>query len=246
MLSKRNNGDKIQQLYHYIEQSHSIVAITGAGISVGAGGITYRQLSKRIHGGGLRQSNDPKKMYDSFFRDYLDAMFRYQPSFSHYALADLEKAGKIIGIITTNEDCKHTMAGSKNVAEIQGGFQVNRCCKCGRHYDGYEIWNQPLDKMPQCESCGGIILPYELYSGIGLYEEAVIKAQEWISQADMLLVIGTNGYYGGAYWNYRRRDAIIVQINPGHTGFDSVADLNIRDECDKVFKQLQERYENNG
>ncbi len=244
MLSRRNSSDKIQQLYDYIENSHKIVAITGAGISVGAGGITFRQLSKKVHGGLLR-TNDPKKMFDSFFRDYLEAMFRYQPSFSHYVLADLEKEGKLIGIITTNEDCKHTIAGSKNVAEIQGGFQVNRCSKCGRHYDGYEIWNQHLDKMPQCEVCGGIILPYELYSGIGLYEEAVIKAQDWISQADMLLIIGTNGYYGGAYWDYRRRDAIIVQINPGHTGFDSVADLNIREESDKVFKQLQERFGKN-
>lgn len=244
MFSK-NNNDKIEQLYNYIEHSHKMVAITGAGISVGAGGITFRQLSRKVHAGRLN-TDDPKKMYDSFFKDYLDAMFRYQPSFSHYALADLEKEGKLMGIITTNEDCKHTIAGSKNVAEIQGGFQVNRCSKCGRHYDGYEIWNQHLDKMPQCDVCGGIIVPYELYSGIGLYEEAVVKAQQWISQADMLLIIGTNGYYGSAYWNYRRRDAIIVQINPGHTGFDDIADLNIRDECDKVFKQLQERYEKNG
>lgn len=57
----------------------------------------------------------------------------------------------------------------------------------------------------------------------------------------MLLVIGTNGYYGSAYWNYRRRDAIIVQINPGHTRFDSAANLNIREPCDDVFQKLKAR-----
>ncbi|MCC8065781.1 MAG: hypothetical protein LIO94_01570, partial [Clostridiales bacterium] len=109
---------------------------------------------------------------------------------------------------------------------------------------GYEIWDQ--EELPKCESCGGRILPWELYSHIGLWEEGVKKAQDWISQADLLLVIGTNGYYGSAYWDYRRRDAVIVQINPGHTGFDSVADLNIREPCDDVFQKLKERRGRNG
>ena len=150
------NVDKIQQLADYIDQSHSMVAITGAGISLAGGGITYSQLSKTVRSGGFGS--------DDFLRSYVRAMHNYKPSFSHYALRDLETAGKLIGIITTNEDCMHTMAGSKNVAEIQGGFQVNRCSKCGRHYDGYEIWEQK--DLPRCESCGGRILPWELFSHI--------------------------------------------------------------------------------
>ncbi len=224
--------DQIQQLSDYINQSHNIVAVTGAGISLAGGGITYRQLfSKTILRGILGR--------DRFLRSYVKAMHSYKPTFSHYALRDLETAGKLIGIITTNEDCMHTMAGSKNVAEIQGGFQINRCSKCGRHYDGYEIWEQ--EDLPRCESCGGRILPWELYSHISLWEEGVQKAREWISKADLILVIGTNGYYGGAYWDYRRRDAVIVQINPGHTSFDQVAALNIREACDDVFHKLTER-----
>ncbi len=237
-FTKENQGDdKIQQLADYIDQSSSMVAITGAGISLAGGGITYSQLSRVVRGSGGFGS-------DEFLRSYVKAMHSYKPSFSHYVLRDLEEAGKLTGIITTNEDCMHTMAGSKNVAEIQGGFQVNRCEKCGRHYDGYEIWNQ--EELPRCESCGGRILPWELYSQISLYDEGVVKARQWISEADLLLVIGTNGYYSGAYWNYRRDDAIIVQINPGHTGFDRIADLNIREECDDVFHKLIERRQGNG
>lgn len=223
--------DQIQQLADYIEQSHSMVAITGAGISLAGGGITYSQLFSKTILRGIFGRN-------SFLRSYVKAMHNYKPTFSHYVLRDLETAGKLIGVITTNEDCMHTMAGSKNVAEIQGGFQINRCSKCGRHYDGYEIWDQK--ELPRCESCGGRILPWELYSHISLWEEGVQKAREWISKADLILVIGTNGYYGGAYWDYRRRDAVIVQINPGHTSFDHVADLNIREACDDVFHKLTE------
>ncbi|MCD8378943.1 MAG: hypothetical protein LUC95_01150 [Lachnospiraceae bacterium] len=50
----------------------------------------------------------------------IETMFSCQPSFAHYALEDLEKEGKLTGIVTTNVDCMHTIAGSENVAEIQG------------------------------------------------------------------------------------------------------------------------------
>ncbi len=230
MFSKSNPGDKIQRLSEYIDQSQRIVAITGAGISLSGGGVTYSQLSRTIRPGGFESK--------AFLESYVKTMHHYKPSYSHYALRDLEAEGKLIGIITTNEDCMHTIAGSKNVAEIQGSFQINRCSDCGRHYDGYEIWNR--DELPKCESCGGTILPWELYSHIGLWDDGVRKAQEWISKADLIIIIGTNGYYGGAYWGYRRSDAVIVQINPGRTAFDRVADLNIREECDDVFRKLKE------
>ncbi|MCD8190904.1 MAG: hypothetical protein LUD78_11955 [Clostridiales bacterium] len=225
--------DKIQQLADYIDRSHSIVATTGAGISVGGGGVTYGQM-RFSHRGGRRGTNA-----GSFLPTYLETMFSYQPSFAHYALANLEAEGKLTGIITTNVDCMHTIAGSKNVAEIQGSLQVNCCAKCGRHYDGYEIWKQ--DELPRCEACGGEILPWPLYSHIGLWDADVRKAREWISKADLILVIGTRGNYGDVYWSNRRRDAAIVQINPGHTGFDSVANLNIREPCDDVFQKLKAR-----
>lgn len=222
--------DKIQQLAEYIDQSSSIVATTGAGISVGGGGVTYGQM--RFSSRGRRGSGA-----GSFLPTYLETMFSYQPSFAHYALADLEAEGKLTGIITTNVDCMHTIAGSKNVAEIQGSLQVNCCSRCGRHYDGYEIWKQ--DELPRCEACGGEILPWPLYSHIGLWDADVRKAREWISKADLILVIGTRGNYGDVYWDYRRRGAAIVQINPGHTGFDGVANLNIRQGSDEVFQSLK-------
>lgn len=228
--------DKIQQLAEYIDQSSSIVATTGAGISVGGGGVTYGQM--RFSSRGRRGSGA-----GSFLPTFLETMFSYQPSFAHYALADLEAEGKLTGIITTNVDCMHTIAGSKNVAEIQGSLQVNCCAKCGRHYDGYEIWKQ--DELPRCEACGGEILPWPLYSHIGLWDVDVRKAREWISKADLILVIGTRGNYGDVYWDYRRRGAAIVQINPGHTGFDGVANLNIRQGSDEVFQSLKKLRQGN-
>ncbi|MCC8161118.1 MAG: hypothetical protein LIO53_07430 [Oscillospiraceae bacterium] len=230
------DNDKIRRLSEYIDKSERIVATTGAGISVGGGGLTYGQLFRSTHRGGAR---DLENGDNSFLHTYLDSMFRYEPSLSHYALADMEKDGKLIGIITTNVDCMHTIAGSENVAEIQGSVRVNCCADCGRHYDGYEIWNQ--DELPVCKECGRMILPWPLYSHIGLWDRDVKKAQKWIGEADLILAIGTRGNYGSVYWSYRRNDAVIVQINPGHTVFDHAAVLNIRENCDDVFRALKER-----
>ncbi|MCD7709448.1 MAG: hypothetical protein LUI02_06210 [Clostridiales bacterium] len=225
-------ADKIQQLCDYIDRSNAIVATTGAGISIAGGGVTYGQM----HFAGMRGGGYGS---DSFMKSFRDSMFNYEPSFSHYALRDLEEEGKLIGVITTNVDCMHTKAGSKNVAEIQGSFQVNCCASCGRHYDGYDIWNQ--EELPRCTVCGGSIQPWPIYSHIGLWDEDVNKAREWIGKADLILAIGTHGNYGGVYWSYRRRDAVVVQINPGRTAFDMEAALNIREECDAVFRQVKER-----
>ncbi|MCD8325868.1 MAG: hypothetical protein LUC90_04030 [Lachnospiraceae bacterium] len=63
-----------------------MVAITGAGISLAGGGITYSQLAQTVHPGDFES--------DDFLRSYVRAMHSYKPSFSHYALRNLEAAGK--------------------------------------------------------------------------------------------------------------------------------------------------------
>ncbi|MCD8348684.1 MAG: hypothetical protein LUD16_12225 [Lachnospiraceae bacterium] len=236
LFRENKNMDDIKRLADYIDHSSSIVATTGAGISVAGGGVTYGQMRFANRGSARRRSSQDG--HNSFLPSFLETMFSYQPSFAHYALAELEAEGKMTGIITTNVDCMHTIAGSKNVAEIQGSLQVNCCSSCGRHYDGYEIWKH--DNLPMCESCGGEILPWPLYSHISVWNPDVRKAKEWIAKADLILVIGTHGNYGDVYWDYRKRDAVIVQINPGHTYFDSIADLNIREGSDEVFHKLME------
>ncbi len=221
---------KVRKLAEYIDHSSHIVAATGAGISLSGGGVTYGQM--RI---SRRRSGDDD---GEFLRSFLDSLFHYDPSYSHYALRDLEKEGRMLGVITTNVDCMHTIAGSKNVAEIQGSMQVNCCEKCGRHYDSYEIWNH--EKLPKCPVCGGTITPWPIYSHVGIWEPAARMARMWISRADLILVIGTHGNYGDVYWDYRNRKAPVVQINPGYTYFDMCSDLNIKRGCDDVFKELAE------
>ncbi len=234
-------SDPISQLYNFLEESSYTVAITGAGISIAAGGVTMNGMIRDFRGGGMR-SGDPDQMYAAFDRAFFGSMFRHGPTYAHKALARLEQMGKLQGIITTNGDCLHTMAGSENVAEIQGSYQVNVCTGCGQYTYDYNIWNQ--GHMPVCEKCGSMILPYAQYSHIGLYDPDLEKAQEWMTHAELVMIIGATGCYTTTYWDYMKPGAKIVQINPGRTYFDSVADLNIRKESDPVFEELMKLEEN--
>ncbi len=92
--------------------------------------------------------------------------------------------------------------------------------------------------MPACEHCGGMLMPYNMYSHAGLLNSELKKAQQWMKQADLILIIGATGCYTSTYWDYKKRDAMIIQINPGRTYFDREADLNIKEGSDPVFEEL--------
>ncbi len=232
----------IEELYLSIMESTNTLVITGAGISIAAGGVTYSGMASRSRGGFLN-TDDPDSLYATYYRTFLGSMFEHGPTGAHKALAELEADGKIQGIITTNVDCMHTMAGSTNVAEIQGSFQVNVCPKCQHVTYGYDIWRD--GRMPQCENCGENLLPYNMYSHAGILYDELSKAQRYISKADLILIIGANGCYTHLYWNYRKRNAKVIQINPGMTYFDTVADLNVRGEADPIFIEVMKKYHEN-
>ncbi len=234
--------EEIEKLKTYIEESRNTAAITGAGISVSSGGLTFdvsnAEAMEEMTAIGSEDvlRNDPERYYRVLDQSFLHSMFVCGPDTAHRALARLEEEGKLKGIITTNVDCLHTIAGSKNVAEIQGSLQVNQCCDCGSRYDDYRIWSH--GKVPECTKCGGKIWAFPFYSHVGLNNREVRHAQEMIAEAELILIIGSNGAYSGSYWPSRNRKAKIVQINPGRTYFDRMADLNIRRGADEVFSAL--------
>ncbi len=235
-MSGKSLDEQVDYLYNALEESNFTVAITGAGISISAGGVSYAGMGSR--GGFGMRSGNPEKMYRSLYNVFMAPAFEHGPTVAHKALARLEEMGKLQGIITTNEDCIHTMAGSKHVAELEGSFQINTCEKCGYRNFDYNIWNQ--GHMPKCPECGGSMLPYNIYSGISLWNDAVRDAQNWMRKADLILVIGTSGYFGSVYWDYKKDSAGIIQINPKSTHFDSVAELSIHADADTVFGKLME------
>lgn len=225
----------IMLLWQYINSSRYTIAITGAGISMSAGIMDFQHMDvptvMKMSSSAFLKSC-PNQYYKAAQKTFLNAMFTSRPTIAHKKLAEFEQQGLLQGIITTNIDCLHTLAGSKNVAEIQGSFGINKCLKCGKIYNNVLIWNK--GKAPRCESCGGIIAPFPVYQHIGLSDSEVRKAQDWAKNAELIIVIGARGSYSGVYYPHIR-NAKIIQINPKSTQFDEIALLNINEDADDVF-----------
>ena len=230
---------QILQLEELIDASKYTVVITGAGISNSVG---IKDMERMNVPEVMQTSIEamvrvrPEHSYKLLQKGFLRAMFETGPSITHKKLADFEKQGLVQGIITTNIDCLHTFAGSKNVAELQGSYGINKCIKCEQHYDDVQIWNK--GKAPRCQKCNGVIVSFPVYTHVGLSNEASQKASKWMSQAELVIVVGSKGNYGG-YLSSINSKAKVVQINPKSTQFDRVACINIRKEADEVFGLLK-------
>ncbi|MCD7825227.1 MAG: hypothetical protein LUH14_04605 [Clostridiaceae bacterium] len=229
------------QLKEYMDHSEKAVAVTGAGISYLYGMRRLKQSVGRMNAGRIFSVSyvrkNPEKFYEVMKDAFLDATFAKGPSVVHKQLAELEKQGKIYGIVTQNLDCLHTIAGSENVVEFQGSFQDNICIGCGSRCYDYHVWNQ--GHMPLCEKCGAPLMPTAFCSAgrasADVSQESMRKAVGLISQADLVIVVGTTGFRSDEYLSRMKAGTKLVQINPSATEFDRIADLNIRADAAEAF-----------
>lgn len=111
------------------------LVLTGAGLSVPSGIPDYRS-----HGSPPRTPMTIQQFLGSadFRRHYwarnhlgwrhMDAS---RPNAAHRALAELESAGAVTGILTQNVDMLHLKAGSRRVLDLHGSYGRVICVDCG-------------------------------------------------------------------------------------------------------------------
>jgi NAD-dependent deacetylase len=156
-----------------------------------------------------------------------------RPGPAHVALANLEAAGKLDGVVTQNIDGLHQMAGSRRVHELHGSVHRNTCLTCGRAFGLAAVADVP--GVPRCP-CGGVIKP-----DVVLYEEplddvVVHAAITAIARADLLVIGGTSlAVYpaAGLIGYFRGRD--IVVVNMSATPQDRAASLVITQPIGQVL-----------
>ena len=235
--------DKIKELREIIDTYDNIVFFGGAGVSVPSGipdfrsadGI-YSKAYKTILNPEIIISHsffmrNPEEFYE-FYKDkmiYKDA----KPNAAHYALAELERRGKLNAVITQNIDGLHQKAGSKHVLELHGTVHYNYCMKCGKSYDlDYIVKSKGV---PRCE-CGGIVRPDVVLYEEGLDSHTVEMSRAYVSAADVLIVGGTSlKVYPAAGYVREFVGKKLVLINKSRTDMDSAADLVINDDIAKVL-----------
>ena len=157
------NEEQLKICARWINESRKGVVFTGAGISTESGIPDFRSP------GGLWERFDPselsfqnfqssprsRRLYWEFYRENWRLSKDVKPNRAHLAVADLEKRGKLIAVITQNIDGLHQAAGNtaEKVFELHGNMWEVRCLSCNALYPWEEIFND-LEKGKEVEKCG--------------------------------------------------------------------------------------------
>ncbi|WP_077103446.1 NAD-dependent protein deacetylase [Mycobacterium terramassiliense] len=112
-----------------------VAVLTGAGMSTDSGIPDYRGPdSPPSNPMTIRQfTSDPAFRQRYWARNHVGwrHMHDTAPNAGHRALAALERASVVTGVITQNVDLLHTKAGSRNVINLHGTYAQVVCLGCG-------------------------------------------------------------------------------------------------------------------
>ena len=243
-----------------------VVAFTGAGISAESGIPTFRDP------GGVWDRFDPEEFgtWEGIARlamtrpdalaEFLAELRRVfsaaRPGAAHRAIAGLDQAGLVDGVITQNVDGLHQDAGSRNVIEVHGSFLRTRCLACGRTGEQTrELVSQNLERavtglrtafvpslaslLPGCENCGGLARPD--FVAFGEAVRRMPEAQALARSSRVLLVVGTSGEVFPAAAlpeEARAAGSTILEVGTGPTFIE--ADLRLEGQAGEVLPALAE------
>jgi len=189
------------RLASLIGAADSVVALTGAGISVPSGIPDFRSP-----GTGLWANVNPMEVahIDSFHRDperfwsFYGQRFQTledkRPNRAHTALVELERAGLLDAVITQNIDRLHARAGTNQLVEVHGTIAHSSCLVCRSRYelgDVRRLIHSASDGVPRCE-CGEPLKPDVVLFGEYLPADAIARAEALADAADLLLCIGSS------------------------------------------------------
>src|SRR5687768_12624482 len=117
------------ELAALIAEAESVVALTGAGISVPSGIPDFRSP-----GTGMWEKVDPLEVatiqafrsdparFWSFYRPRFESLADVRPNAAHDALVELERRGLLEAVITQNVDRLHRKAGTRHLIEVHGSI----------------------------------------------------------------------------------------------------------------------------
>ncbi len=201
-----------------------LCVLTGAGISTESGIPDYRGPTAKPRNPIQHRAfvTDPAMRARYWARSALGwPRFKaFAPNAAHFALTELERAGRLGGLITQNVDRLHQKADTKDVVELHGALADVRCLSCGAHEardalqvrllehnpaaarwayelapDGdAEIPSAALDGfvVPGCLICAGLLKPDVVFFGDNVPAARVDDCYRRVDEADVLLVVGSS------------------------------------------------------
>jgi NAD-dependent deacetylase len=191
----------LSRLVELVRGARSVVALTGAGISVPSGIPDFRSP-----GTGLWANVDPMAVahidvwradperFWGFYGQRYNTLEGKRPNAAHAALVELERRGVLRAVVTQNIDRLHREAGTSELVEVHGSIATSSCLACGARYPLAEVRERLAADpagVPRCD-CGRPLKPDVVLFGEWLPEEAIDRAFALAADADLLLCIGTS------------------------------------------------------
>jgi NAD-dependent SIR2 family protein deacetylase len=153
-----------------------LAVLTGAGLSTDSGIPDYRGPdSPPSNPMTIRQfTSDPAFRQRYWARNHVGwrHMDSTLPNAGHRALAGLERAGVVTGIITQNVDLLHTKAGSARVVDLHGTYARVACLACG-HTSTRAALGEQLEALNP-----GFVERAEMVGGIAVAPDADAMVEE--------------------------------------------------------------------
>jgi NAD-dependent deacetylase len=248
-----SNSEQIDEVRSWVDAAARVVVLTGAGISTESGipdfrgpqGVwTRNPLAEKLS--NIHYYMNDAEVRKAAWQSRLDhPAWTAKPNAGHYALAELERRGKLHALITQNIDELHQMAGNSpdKVIEVHGTVRKVVCMECGMTAP----MQKALDRVragevdPPCRDCGGILKSATVSFGQNLVPEVIDRAMRVAGEADLFFAIGTSLQVypiAGAVELANAAGARIVIVNAGKTPFDAIADGVFREPIGRVLPVL--------
>jgi NAD-dependent deacetylase len=252
-------ADSFDNARSLIEESSSVVVITGAGVSTGSGIPDFRgpqgvwtkdpAAERRATIDAYLSSSEIRTA--AWQRRLLLQSNPALPNSAHLALVAFERTGKLKALVTQNVDGLHLAAGSdpELVIEIHGNTRVTRCLRCGSEVPTTVVLDRVAagDLDPHCqvivdsEVCDGLLKTAVVSFGQPLPEREFARAEELATTSDLLICIGSTLMVhpvAGLVPMAVSRGARLLIMNAEPTPFDDVADVVVRGDIPSLLGSL--------
>jgi len=183
-----------------LSSSHSILLFTGAGVSTGSGIPDFRgpngvwKTRQPVYYSDFLSSETARVEYWDQKLEAWDAFRDAEPNAVHQAAADLERAGRLLAVVTQNIDGLHARAGTspERLIELHGTNAWVECQSCGERTDPQQHFNRygETRKPPSC-ACGGWLKPATISFGQNLKENDLQMAFEAADHTDLVIALGS-------------------------------------------------------
>jgi NAD-dependent deacetylase len=219
------------ELIEVARRVRRVAVITGAGISSESGIPTFRGT------GGLWRdfrveelatpgafARDPRLVWEWY--DWRRQICRQaEPNAAHSIVAEMERHYPEFLLITQNVDNLHRRAGSTRLIEIHGNIFRARCMRTGQSFD---LPEEALTEIPPPSPFApdAIARPDIVWFGETYDEAQLARALDFLSQAELIVVVGTSGMVPMPVYLARHgveHGAIVVDVNPDRSALTELA-----------------------